>query len=149
MKTRRHINFRIINEVPNKYDLTIEKIKQLRVIDWDALKKFTWFNQAMSKPCWCRLQGCNDLNKPYDDEDEFWIGFYEDGTVDCNFYSYGGMCGYEFPKFYDAKYIENRFDLNVQVNAIRYLNMLLDEKIVALGDEIQISSETSQEQKDG
>ena len=28
--------------------------------------------------------------------------------------------------------IENKWDLNVQINAMRYLNMLLDEKIVEL-----------------
>ena len=42
------------------------------------------------------------------------------------------MCHYRFDKFYDAKSIENKWDMNVQVNAMRYLNMLLDEGIVEL-----------------
>ena len=42
------------------------------------------------------------------------------------------MCGYTFDEFYKADEIENKWDMNVQVNAMRYLNMLLDEEIVEL-----------------
>ena len=42
------------------------------------------------------------------------------------------MCGYTFDEFYKADEIENKWDMNVQVNAMRYLNMLLDEGIVEL-----------------
>lgn len=41
-----------------------------------------------------------------------------------------GMGGYNFTEFY--KKTENRYDLQVQVNAIKYLNMLIDEKILGL-----------------
>ena len=37
-----------------------------------------------------------------------------------------------FDEFYKADGIENKWDLNVQINAMRYLNMLLDEGIVDL-----------------
>ena len=68
-----------------------------------------------------------------DDMDEFWIGFnMKNGEVDYWFSSYEGMCGYTFNEFYKADEIENKWDMNVQVNAMRYLNMLLDEGIVEL-----------------
>ena len=65
--------------------------------------------------------------------DEFWIGFNKkNGKVDYHFSSYGGMCGYTFDEFYQADGIENKYDMNVQINAMRYLNLLLDEKIVEI-----------------
>lgn len=42
------------------------------------------------------------------------------------------MCGYKFNEFYDVNEIENKFDMLVQVNAIKYLNMLIDEEILGL-----------------
>ena len=42
------------------------------------------------------------------------------------------MCGYIFDEFYKVDEIENKWDMNVQVNAMRYLNMLFDEGIVEL-----------------
>ena len=130
----RYIDYDLIKQYPNKYNLTIKKIKELKVIDWDRLKKKTWFNKAMKKPCWCHLEGSQHPNSKnrYEDDGEFWIGFYEDGRVDCNFSSYEGMCSYVFDKFYNIKELENKFDMHVQVNAIKFLNELLDEKIVAL-----------------
>ena len=41
-----------------------------------------------------------------------------------------GMCNYIFDEFY--KGTENKWDLQVQVNAIKYLNMLIDEEILGL-----------------
>ena len=40
------------------------------------------------------------------------------------------MGRYTFDEFY--KDTENKYDLQVQVNAIKYLNMLLDEGILGL-----------------
>ena len=42
------------------------------------------------------------------------------------------FCCYTFDEFYKTNEIENKWDMNVQVNAMRYLNMLLDEGIVEL-----------------
>ena len=42
------------------------------------------------------------------------------------------MCGYTFDEFYKSDSIENKWDMNVQINAMRYLNMLLDEEIIEL-----------------
>lgn len=97
----------------------------------DRLKKHTWYNTAMknSGKWWCHLEGCQ-LNGRYDDFDEFWIGFNEDNnSIDCHFSCWEGMGSYIFDEFY--KDTENRYDLQVQVNAIRYLNMLIDEGILS------------------
>ena len=42
------------------------------------------------------------------------------------------MYRYTFDEFYKVNEIETKWDMNVQVNAMRYLNMLLDEEIVEL-----------------
>ena len=66
-------------------------------------------------------------------EDEFWIGFNrKNDKIDFHFTSYEGMCGYKFNEFYNVNEIENKFDMLVQVNAIKYLNMLIDEEILGL-----------------
>jgi len=42
------------------------------------------------------------------------------------------MCNYKFKTFYDKSEIENKWDLNVQINAIKYLNMLIDNGILGV-----------------
>lgn len=126
------MDFKLIEQYPNKYNLTPNNIKTLKILDWDRLKKHTWYNEAMKKTgkWWCHLEGCN-IGGQYDDMDEFWIGFNEkDNKIDCNFSCWEGMGKYLFDEFY--KETENKYDLQVQVNAIKYLNMLIDEKILGL-----------------
>lgn len=126
-----YVDFELIKKYPNKYNLTPSKIKKLKISNWEELKKHTWRNTAMKNGTWwCHLEGCQ-LNGPYQDFDEFWIGFNEDNNkIDFHFSAYEGMCHYKFDKFY--KDTENKYDLQVQVNAIKYLNMLLDKKILTL-----------------
>ena len=64
-----------VDKTPNTYKLTPKNIKKIKVLDWDRLKKMTWYNQALSKPCWCQLIGCEQFGAK-NDEDSFWIGFY-------------------------------------------------------------------------
>jgi len=128
-----YINYNLIRMYPNKYNLTVKSIKKLKILDWDRLKKKTWHNKAMlTGNWWCHLEGCNLLGD-YDDEDEFWIGFNEDNDkIDCSFSSYGGMCGYEFENFYNFNDIENKYDMNVQANAIKWLNQMIDDGILGV-----------------
>lgn len=128
-----YMDFKLIEKYPNKYNLTPAKIKDLKVLDWDRLKKHTWYNTAMKNTgeWWCHLEGCQAEGLKYNDEDEFWIGFDEKhDRIDYSFTCYEGMCGYNFKEFY--KNTENRYDLGVHVNTIKYLNMLLDEGILGL-----------------
>jgi len=130
---RKYIDYKLIKKYQNKYNLTPKSIKELKILDWDKLKKRTWHNNAMlSGNWWCHLEGCS-LNGSYCDESEFWIGFNEDnGKIDCDFTCFGGMCGYKFDKFYDPSDIENYLDMNVQVNTIRWLNEMIDDGILGL-----------------
>lgn len=132
----RYMDFGLIKKYPNKYNLTPDTIKQLKILDWNKLKKHTWHNDAMKDTgnWWCHLEGCN-LDGEYDEWDEFWIGFNKDNNqINCNFYAEDGMCSYTFMNFYDSKDIENKYDLHVQVNAIRYLNKLIDVGILGIGE---------------
>lgn len=131
---RKYIDFNLTKEYPNKYNLTPKDIKKLKIVDWKRLKKRTWHNKAMlSGNWWCHLEGCNLKGERYDDENEFWIGFNEDNNkVDYSFSAYGGMCRYQFEKFYQASEIENKFDMGVQVNAIKWLNQMIDDGILSL-----------------
>lgn len=130
---KRYIDFELIEKYPNKYGFTPKNIKTVKVLDWERLKKLTWFNEALIKRghWWCHLEGCNPEGQKYCDDDEFWIGFSEEGKVDFWFSAMEGMCSYKFDKFYDAHEIENKYDMHVQANAIRYLNKLVDEGIIS------------------
>ena len=132
---RKYVDFSLTEQYPNKHNLTIKSIKNLVIVDWKRLKEKTWHNEATEKTgsWWCHIEGCNKDGQPYNEEDEFWIGFREDDNkIDCHFSSYGGMCGYTFDKFYAAKDIENEYDMQIQVNAIRWLNNMIDNGILAL-----------------
>lgn len=127
-----YMDYKLIEKYPNKYNLTPRNIKKLMVVDWDKLKKYTWYNEAMkdSGTWWCHLEGC-ELNGTYDDFNEFWIGFNEvNNKINCHFTCCEGMCSYIFDEFY--KDTETKCDLQVQVNAIRYLNKLIEEGILAI-----------------
>lgn len=128
-----YVDFKLIEEVPNKYNLHPADINKLKVLDWDKLKKICWHNDAMRNTgsWWCHLEGCNAPNSKYDDFSEFWIGFNETtGKVRYHFTTAEDMCSYSFSAFYSPKSIYNKYNMQVQVNAMRFLNMLLDEGIV-------------------
>lgn len=136
MGNNHYLDIKLINKYPNKYNLTPKNIKTLKVLDWDKLKKKTWFNEAMylhnnKDIVWCHIEGCG---KGYygDYFSEFWIGFYEDGRVNCNFSCNEGMCSYNFEKFYNINEIEDKWDMEIQVKAIKWLNMMIDEGILSL-----------------
>ena len=135
-----YMDFKLTKQYPNKYNLTPKNIKTLKILDWERLKNHTWRNKAMDGTgrWWCHLEGCQ-LSGKYNDFDEFWIGFNEaNNKIDFHFTCYEGMCGYEFDEFY--KEIENKYDLQVQVNAIKYLNMLIDEGILGVIDKTAVNA---------
>lgn len=134
MSKRKYLDIELTRKVPNKYNLNPKDIKKLKILDWDRLKKKTWHNEAMKNGSWwCHLEGSNGGGFYGDNEDEFWIGFREDDNkVDYHFTASEGMCRYEFPEFYKSDSIENKWDMTVQVNAMKYLNMLLDEGILEI-----------------
>ena len=137
-RTRRYIDFGLIEKYPNKYNLTPAMIKKLVIKDWDRLKKKCWHNEAMAnRGIWyCHIEGCQKDGENFDAGDEFWIGFCENNnSVDCNFTCYEGMCGYNFDNFYSGSEIENVMDMQVQANAIKWLNEMIDNGILGLPEE--------------
>lgn len=136
-----YLDFDLMKKYPNKYNLTPKNIKTIKVLDWDRLKEHTSDYTKRDNPFCCHTEGCQKEKQPYNNKNEFWIGFFVDGEVAyyfttlftdfCknNYFSYGDY--YNFEKFYSIKSIENPDDMQVQVNAIKYLNMLIDEKIIS------------------
>ena len=134
MASGNYIDFDLIKKYPNKYNLTPQNIKKLVIVDWDRLKDKTWHNDAMRKTgsWWCHLEGCQRQGN-YDDFSEFWIGFREDDNkIDCHFSTEGGMCHYLFDTFYKLAEIEHKYDMQVQVNTIKWLNEMIDSGILAV-----------------
>ena len=133
----KYIDYGLTDKYPNKYHLTPKMIKELRILDWNRLKEKTWFNYARKGKWWCHLEGSQyPKGVVYDDSDEFWIGFNEDNNkIDYSFSCYGGMCHYIFDEFYSINSIGGVRDLNVQVNAISWLNTMIDEGILGLPQE--------------
>lgn len=126
-----------MNKVPNKYNLSPLHLNRLYVLDWPRLKKETWHNKFMNNGTWwCHLEG-SQFNGEYDETNEFWIGFEEKtGKVNSHFSTYEGMCRYKFNTFYDEDEIKDEYELNVQINALRWLNKMIDEKILGVQYEV-------------
>lgn len=135
----KYIDYGLTDKYPNKYHLTPKTIKELRILDWDKLKKVTWHNNAITRKgsWWCHLEGCQyPKGVVYNDVNEFWIGFNEDNDkIDYHFSCCDGMCDYVFDEFYSPDSIGSVRDLNVQVNAINWLNTLIDMGVLGLPQE--------------
>lgn len=137
----RYLDYGLMKKYPNKYNLTPKNIKTIKVLDWDRLKEHTSdYTKGHNQFC-CHLEGCEKEGQPFNNKNQFWIGFFVDGEVVCyfttlftnfcknNYFSYSDY--YKFEKFYSIKGIENPYNMQVQVNAIKYLNMLIDKKIIS------------------
>ena len=120
-------------KVKNKYHLTVEDIKHLKILDRTKITSpLFWRNDAIS--AWCISRSVeSDF-----DSDSFWIGVYDDnakvyaGKVRVSFDSYDGMCGYNFNKFYNLDDIDNWMDYKIQEEALDAINQLIDDGIFGL-----------------
>lgn len=142
----KYFDEKLVEQYPNKYGWTFKNIATAKVLDWTNLRRYTTEyhyngerdeNKPVSWDGYSHIEGCAVGGEPRDyvaDENEFFIKFAFNGMNTYYFTSYEGMCGYEFEKFYDPAGIENEFDMKVQVNAIRYLNMLVDNNIISPPD---------------
>ena len=134
MRNRKYIDYKLIDENPNKYNLIPKNIKRLRIIDWDKLKSKCWYNKAMEKTgeWYCHLEGAG--HGYYGDSmSDFWIGFNKkNDKIDYHFSCYEGMCHYIIEKFYDVNEIENKYDMEIQAKAINWLNQMIDDGILGI-----------------
>lgn len=130
---RKYIDYKLIEKNPNKYNLTPKSIEKLKILDWDKLMGKTWFNKAKKNgEWWCHLEG---VGKGWygDYISDFWIGFNRvDNKIDYHFTCMEGICSYKFDKFYDINNIENRWDMEIQVKTIKWLNQMIDDGILGI-----------------
>ena len=120
----------------NKYGLTPKTIKNL-IPDRDKIQeKPFWRNNVIS--AWCLSDNTihHAENIVYSTYDEYWLGVYdEDGKVEFNLYSYGGMCKYHPSEFLKPSEIENKDDLEIQVKFLKCINQLIDDGTFSLPNE--------------
>lgn len=117
----------------------MKKVRQLQIVD----------ESKVCEPLFCRNNVVNawciskdirtDADKKYGTDNSFWIGIYDELYYGKRFhvkcYSFGGMCGYGFKKFFNEKEIENENDLKLQEELLDTINHLIDEGILVIEDE--------------
>ena len=120
-------------KVQNKYNLTVKDIKHLKILDRTKITSPLWWrNDVIS--AWCISK---EVGSCYD-SDSFWMGVYDEdakayaGKIRVSFDSYGGMCGYNFNKFYCLDDIENWMDYKIQEEALGVINQLIDDGVLGL-----------------
>lgn len=131
-----YMDFDLIKKYPNKYNLTPSNIEKLKILNWEELKKYLRHKIVLKDGVWGEhFEGCNFDNDKYDDYSQFRIAFNEKSNkIICGFTTYFGCKDYIFNEFYKIKDIEQERDLYVQINTIKYLNMLLDKGILGFDD---------------
>ena len=132
-----YMDFDLIKKYPNKYNLTPSKIEKLKILNWEELKKYSHYERRITDgdEWWYHFEGCNLNNYIYNDFSKFWIAFNKrNNKIICGFTTYFDCKDYIFNEFYKIKDIEQERDLYVQINTIKYLNMLLDKGILGFDD---------------
>ena len=123
--------------VENKYDLTMAKIRKLKITDRSQIgKPLFWRNDVIG--AWCIVGAAgSDMDIQFGTDNEFWIGIYYDnakanaGKIRVHLTSYGGMSGYKFNQFFREKDIENDNDLLIQEKFLSKINELIDLGILS------------------
>jgi hypothetical protein len=127
------------HKVKNKYKIQPNDFENFVVIDRKQLKEpLFWRNNVVS--AWCISVDTikNLADEEYGTYNSFWLGIFDEdaeenaGKVCMNFSAYGGMCSYNFDRFFEEDGIENPIDLEIQEKAMAVLNNLLDKKIIKL-----------------
>ena len=123
--------------VKNKYNLTMKDCRHLAVKDRSKIcEPLFWRNDVINAWCISGSTAKNAKEDEYGCYNEFWLGIYDEdakayaGKVKVQFSAYGGMCHYNFKKFYNYSEIENEIDLEVQEMFLEKINVLLDEGIL-------------------
>ena len=126
-------------KVENKYKLKPKDIQKAVILDYDKLHKSPfWRNDVVQAWCLSETTIKNRKDDEYGCYNEYWIGFYYKdaksyaGKILLNCYAYGGMCSYNFKKFFDPKEISCEIDLEIQEKLLKRINWLIDEGIVEI-----------------
>jgi len=116
-------------KVKNKHNLNFKDISRLEILNRTKIGEPSfWRNDAVSAWCTTGRVGNADLC----DDTTFWIGIYDNGNIKCNVDCYGGMCSYNFKKFFDEKEIEREDDLLIQEKLLDAINKLIDTKVLGI-----------------
>ena len=124
-----------LKENINKYNLTPKNILKLKV-NKDLVNEENgfWRNNAIN--AWCISDYCG--NKNLCDESEYWLGIYDELTkqgkdkIKLDFSCHGGMCSYNFKKFFNPEEIENEDDYKIQYMFIEKMNELIEKGVFTL-----------------
>ena len=124
-------------KVDNKYNLTMTKIRKLKIADRSQIgKPLFWRNDVIG--AWCIVGAAGSyMDVRFGTDNEFWIGIYDDnakvyaGKLRVHLTSYGGMCGYEFNQFFREKDIKDDNDLLIQEKFLSKINELIDLGILS------------------
>lgn len=128
--------------VKNKYNLKPKDIQKAIILDYGRLHKPPfWRNNVVQAWCLSETTIKNSKDDEYGCYNEYWIGFYDKDSnayadkirLSCS--SYGGICGYNFKKFFDHKEIDCEIDLEIQEKLLSRINWLIDEGIIEIPKE--------------
>ena len=126
-------------KVKNKYYLKVSDIKRMKVADESKIKEpLFWRNNVINAWCISKSIG-TDADRRFCADNEIWFGIYDKPyygrRIHFHANCWGGMCRYNFKEFFNTKEVENERDLETQEEALKILNMLLDEGIIKLSNE--------------
>lgn len=122
--------------VKNKFNLTLNEIKRLEVINRHLLKKpLFWRNDVVHAWCISGNTAKNNDDHKFGCYSDFWLGIHDEdskmrGKLKFNIYAYGGIMGYSFDNFFDENEIEDEHDLKVQEIFLKAINNLIDKRIL-------------------
>lgn len=120
--------------VKNKYNLTINYIRSLEILDRSKIKEpLFWRNKSMEAWCISGNTIMSSKDSQFGTYSSYWLGIrdFKPDKVELIISSYGGMCGYNFNEFYNEEDIENDIDLRIQEIILEDANYLIDEGILA------------------
>ena len=120
----------------NKYNLKVKDIQKAIILDYDKLHKSPFWRNDIIK-AWCLSGG---VGKGFwgDYQSEYWIGFYDNdadsyaGKIRISCTCMEEMCSYNFNTFFSQKSIDNHIDFEFQIELLKTLNWLIDEKIIEI-----------------
>lgn len=122
--------------IKNKYNLTMKDVRNLKINDRTQLKEpLFWRNHVVKAWCISKTTIKNQYDDIYGTYNDFWLGIFDE---DCdrkvklrvNVSTHGGMCRYNFKKFFDYKEIEHEIDLEIQEKLLETVNQLIDMGIL-------------------
>lgn len=127
-------------QVVNRYNLTIPKIRKLKVTDRDKIHPPLFWRNPLIK-AWCVSgHAGTEKDREFGTDNGFWIGIYDinapayAGKFRVDFSSYGGMCGYKFRSFFNPKDIDNENDLLIQEKFLYTINHLIDIGVLEIAE---------------